>query len=655
MSDLSLIDAARLDRQALLDDLAAAGCDIRQDGRSIRCAFHEDRTPSAGVFEAQDRSGWLYHCHGSGCPASEGAWDVWAVRAHVAGRDRDEVVREALRGSPRSDRTQSAPSPAAPAHEAPRAVHQRSARAFGLAEDAVATVPGGRLDARFDYLDATGAIALVVLRITTLQGKTFRQLTPRDRGFAMGCDLRPLPLYRLPDLARQEALVVVEGEKCAEALIALGIPATTSAMGAGSANGKGNGNAKHTDWTPLKGKRVCVWPDNDDKGRWHADEVIALLREAGAADIRRVEPTRLAVSMPAKGDVVDFLAALGDVPAAEKRAAVCEVLRAAPSLGASRELAQALEDVISGRRTLVPWPWAAMTALTRALLPGAVTVIAGTPGAAKSFLTLSAVAGIHREGHRVALLELEEDRSYWLKRLLAIVARCSDLTDPTWVAKNAEASRAAARRHGETIDELGSSLWVNEAATYAQVAHWIEERCAAGARVIVVDPISVANPASDRPWEADRDLMLRAKRCAASAGASVIFVSHPKLGPANRLPSLDAIAGGGAIPRLASTVLWIEPTDEEEVSVRTLGHGTIPLRINRRVRVLKSRNGKGSGATLGFWFDGDTFDWCEQGIVVANDRATARSAPASSRTPRAVRMSSPPIDSEDALNLRESP
>jgi hypothetical protein len=642
----SIIDDTRRDRHALLEALEAAGCEVRQDGRAIRCAFHEDKNPSAGVFEAQDRSAWLYRCHGSGCPASEGAWDIWRVRAHAAGRERADLVAEALRGAQKPNPIRNDTAEGTAAQNAP-ARRERAATTYPTAEYVAGTVPGGRLDAQYDYHDAAGRLVLVVVRITTAEGKTFRQLTPADGGLVMGCMMRPLPLYGLPALAKHPAVVVVEGEKCAEALVTLGIPATTSAMGAGSANGKGNGNAKHTDWRPLAHKRVCVWPDHDDKGRCHADEVVALLREAGVADIRRVEPGRLAVPMPPKGDVVDFLAGLGDVADDAKRAAVREVLRAAGGVGASRELAEALEDAISGRRTLVPWPWSCLTALTRALLPGAVTVIAGSPGAAKSFLTLSAIAAIHRDGHQVAILELEEARAYWLQRLIAIIGRSSDLTDPTWLARNAEQARAMARRHAADIDQVGAALWVNQTATYADVAAWVEDRCNAGARVLLVDPISVADPGGEKPWEADRSLMLRAKRCAAESGASVVFVSHPKLGPANRLPSLDAIAGGGAIPRLASTVLWVDPREDETISVRTLAHGTAPLRINRIIRVLKARNAKGTGASIGFWFDGETLDWCEQGIVVSGTRTNQSHD--RGHVPRASRLASPPVSAEDVL------
>ena len=38
----------------------------------------------------------------------------------------------------------------------------------------------------------------------------------------------PRPLYNLPAIAAAEAVVLVEGEKCADALMQLGIAATTA-------------------------------------------------------------------------------------------------------------------------------------------------------------------------------------------------------------------------------------------------------------------------------------------------------------------------------------------------------------------------------------------------------------------------------------------
>jgi putative DNA primase/helicase len=57
----------------------------------------------------------------------------------------------------------------------------------------------------------------------------------------------PRPLYNQPGMAAASHVVLVEGEKCAQALIAIGVVATTAMHGA-------NAPVDKTDWSPLAGK-----------------------------------------------------------------------------------------------------------------------------------------------------------------------------------------------------------------------------------------------------------------------------------------------------------------------------------------------------------------------------------------------------------------
>ena len=66
-------------------------------------------------------------------------------------------------------------------------------------------------------------------------------------------------------------VVICEGEKAADAAAAI-FPqsiVTTSSGGAGA--------AAKTDWSPLAGRRVLIWPDNDEAGPKYAREVAAIL------------------------------------------------------------------------------------------------------------------------------------------------------------------------------------------------------------------------------------------------------------------------------------------------------------------------------------------------------------------------------------------
>ncbi len=56
-------------------------------------------------------------------------------------------------------------------------------------------------------------------------------------------------------IVNYDVICVVEGEKCADALHSIGLPAVTS-IGGSSA-------ARSSDWTPLRGMRVLILPDID--------------------------------------------------------------------------------------------------------------------------------------------------------------------------------------------------------------------------------------------------------------------------------------------------------------------------------------------------------------------------------------------------------
>src|SRR6185437_9154513 len=91
---------------------------------------------------------------------------------------------------------------------------------------------------------------------------------------------------------------VVEGEKAVEAgrVFFPEYAVITSSNGARSAD--------KADWSPLKGRSVVVWPDNDDEGKRYARDVARLASEAGASQVTIVP---VPSSFPPKWDVADAL------------------------------------------------------------------------------------------------------------------------------------------------------------------------------------------------------------------------------------------------------------------------------------------------------------------------------------------------------------
>lgn len=134
--------------------------------------------------------------------------------------------------------------------------------------------PLGPPTAIYNYTDAAGKILVTIKRHDPPgQPKTFRQYDAVRNGPNMPPDNRPL--YNLPGIVREPWVVFTEGEKAADALIAKGIPATCAMGGAKAPTEK-------TDWSPLAGKNVVIWPDADEPGAAYAEAVGAAMTAAGA-------------------------------------------------------------------------------------------------------------------------------------------------------------------------------------------------------------------------------------------------------------------------------------------------------------------------------------------------------------------------------------
>ena len=113
----------------------------------------------------------------------------------------------------------------------------------------------------------------------------------------------PRPLYHQPGIATADTVVLVEGEKCAQALIDAGIVATTAMHGA-------NAPVEKTDWSPLTGKALLIWPDSDAPGWEYAMAVAQAALAVGATACDVLLPPE---DKPEGWDAADALAEGFDV------------------------------------------------------------------------------------------------------------------------------------------------------------------------------------------------------------------------------------------------------------------------------------------------------------------------------------------------------
>lgn len=282
---------------------------------------------------------------------------------------------------------------------------------------------------------------------------------------------------------------------------------------------------------------------------------------------------------------------------------------AAPAVADAPDLLGSfIASEMSGEYHLTAWPWPRLTELSRSLLPGAVTILCGAPGASKSWFGLSCLNFWTSNGISAQVLMLEETKQWHLNRLLTMLEGDKAFLDPAKTKANAQPKMRAYAKHMAAIKAVESRLWCTPNLTMAACADWVEKRCAEGARVLVVDPITLADNGSEKPWEADRRFIARCGDAISKSGTSLVLVTHPRkaTGPTKGPPQMDDMAGGAAYSRAASSIIWLGPSRPwEDIDQPT---GTTPMRADRQIKILKSRNGVGTGKNIIYQFNDFTFE-----------------------------------------------
>lgn len=152
------------------------------------------------------------------------------------------------------------------------------------------------------YRSADGGVLCWVYRFDASNGKTIAPLTYCEREGVREWRWKalpaPRPLYNLDVLAQRpnDPVVICEGEKATEAATKLlpGYVCTCSLNGSKS--------ARKTDWTPLEGRQVFIWPDYDDAGRDYMQEVSKLLQGVASS----VEQIKIPLAgSPLPGGAID--------------------------------------------------------------------------------------------------------------------------------------------------------------------------------------------------------------------------------------------------------------------------------------------------------------------------------------------------------------
>ncbi len=189
------------------------------------------------------------------------------------------------------------------AHPVKRGNSKSPSRSFPTANDALAELERrqGQRSALWTYQDAQGEPIGMVVRWDKESGKDIRPVGRHVEGWRITSMPEPRQMYCLPQLGSAQRVLVVEGEKAADAARSIGFTATTSSGGSQA--------ARMTDWTLLAGKEVWILPDNDPADLTYAESVVDILTKLTPAPVIRLVDLP---ALPDGGDIVEWIEAHGE-------------------------------------------------------------------------------------------------------------------------------------------------------------------------------------------------------------------------------------------------------------------------------------------------------------------------------------------------------
>ena len=260
----------------------------------------------------------------------------------------------------------------------------------------------------YEYRDEQNVLLFQALRYPKKPNgdKDFKQRRPDGNGGWIWKleQTRRVP-YRLPELKGKPTVVIVEGEKDADRLWSLHVPATCNAGGAGK--------WKDALTETLKAcgvKRVVVLADNDPPGEAHAIQVARSCDDAGLLTKRILLP-----GLPPKGDVSDWL------DAGHAKAELLDIIKNAPPFNSHQRVATRPKLETTSLADLLTEPESDIDWLVDDRIPGGgLVLLAGKPKAGKSTcarsLAYCVASGTPWLGHHVTAgpvlyLALEDKRS----------------------------------------------------------------------------------------------------------------------------------------------------------------------------------------------------------------------------------------------------
>lgn len=278
-------DIERLRRDVSLADTAISyGVGLKKNGHEFIgcCPVHSEKTESFTIFTGKDGTE-RFHCFG--CGAGGDVLDF--VRA-VKGCDLKEAIKILGGGSdrpnvkPKKIKVIDPYEGIVPLDPVSEIMAGKRVRLFNPKRGGTDMAWGEFAPSMvFPYRRGDGSLLGYVLRHDLGDGAKETPMVmwvrrPNDKECWSRFPFpKPRPLYGLADLGDNKQVIVVEGEKCRDALRRATGRCVVSWAG-------GTQGVKHTDWSPLAGRNVIVWPDADAPGLGTAQEICGIVHGLGA-------------------------------------------------------------------------------------------------------------------------------------------------------------------------------------------------------------------------------------------------------------------------------------------------------------------------------------------------------------------------------------
>lgn len=228
------------------------------------CPFHDDTKPSLYVSKSKQ----VWYCPACGDDTAKGdVFDFLLKRGNTWKECLEILGKNSLGSSNFKKKASNKKQPAPP---------QWKPKPSNILPSQIIHYRHGKPDFTWAYRNEESKVVCVICRFNLPDGS--KEVLPYTyatngqssewRWMAME---KPRTLYNLPEiLARPDATVIIyEGEKTADAGQEL-FPHTVATTWAGGANA-----ISMFDWTPLYGRKIVLWPDNDKEQQYGKSHPLA--------------------------------------------------------------------------------------------------------------------------------------------------------------------------------------------------------------------------------------------------------------------------------------------------------------------------------------------------------------------------------------------